>query len=71
MVERYRAGLQAGGPAVDYAALYAELDGALGGDDSQTVLRLVATWAAWHDAYWQLRAERRVYDQNRHHAEEE
>jgi hypothetical protein len=57
VIRQIRERLQLGGPKVDYAALYAYLDADLPEPQRQEVELRIARWSAWHDAYWQIRAD--------------
>jgi hypothetical protein len=57
LVRGIRARLQTGGPDVDYSALFAFLDEDLAERERAEVELRIARWAAWHDAYWQIRAD--------------
>ena len=57
VIRQIRERLRVGGPDVDYAALFAFLDEDLAERERAEVELRIARWAAWHDAYWQIRAD--------------
>lgn len=55
-IDRIRAKLLPGGPAVDRLAVCAFIAGALPEADAQQIRELITTYMDWNDCYWEARA---------------